>query len=348
MKSHFKKILVRGANWVGDTVMTIPALKQIRRIFPDSHIEVWAPSGLEPLIKATNLVDGFIGFSPNGEAKIMRPFRTAQRIQSDKFDSVILFQNAFESALTTWLASIPERIGYSTDLRGALLTVKVPQPKNIRSKHEVFYYLEIADYLERTLFRVPSGIVEPDCSISLTSDVVLQSEELLRGAGIDPQGIFFCLCPGSVNSEAKRWPPDYFTDLTLMLNDLGPVVFLGAPNEKDLIDSIIGNAAGKAANLAGIADPITSMAIMGLAKLVISNDTGSAHLAVAAKGKVLTIFGPTKPGATAPYGPNAHIIQGKAACAPCRKFRCPEPDHKCMRSILPAEVFSRVLQITDS
>jgi heptosyltransferase II len=101
----------------------------------------------------------------------------------------------------------------------------------------------------------------------------------------------------------------------------------------------------RTANLAGRADMLTSMAVMNLSEMVISNDTGSAHLAVAASARVLTIFGPTSAGATAPYGPDAHVIQGIAECAPCRHFRCPHDRHPCMRSVTPQAVMERVEEL---
>jgi heptosyltransferase-2 len=156
------------------------------------------------------------------------------------------------------------------------------------------------------------------------------------------------LCPGSVNSEAKRWPADYFARLAdfLVEREQTQVVFLGAPEEKGLIDGVIAQiSSSRASNLAGVADMVTSLGVMHLSNLVISNDTGSAHLAVAASATVLTIFGPTSAAATAPYGPKAYIIQGEAPCAPCRNFRCPVPGHPCMRSITPEKVLQRMDEI---
>jgi ADP-heptose:LPS heptosyltransferase len=124
------------------------------------------------------------------------------------------------------------------------------------------------------------------------------------------------------------------------------VVFLGAPQERNLVQSIISAMHRRdVVNLAGSSDMITSMAVMRLSSLVISNDTGSAHLGVAASAKVLTIFGPTVPGATAPFGPNAHLIQGVADCAPCRHFRCPKPAYPCMRSISPEAILRKAEEI---
>jgi heptosyltransferase-2 len=124
------------------------------------------------------------------------------------------------------------------------------------------------------------------------------------------------------------------------------VLFLGAPGESDLINGIISMMRRSGAvNLAGKAKMDVSMALMHLSRLVVSNDTGSAHLAVAASAAVLTIFGPTIADATAPYGPNAHIIQGVAPCAPCRHFRCPVQGHPCMTSLTPEAVLKKIGEI---
>jgi heptosyltransferase II len=261
----------------------------------------------------------------------------------------VLFQNAFESAFTAWLAGIPVRIGYPTDLRGPLLTLRVPLTTEIRQKHQVFYYLGITGFVAAGFARNGShNAISPDCSVPLNGDHKDRAAELLASHGVDQSAPIFCLCPGSVNSEAKRWPGDYFAALADLLSERlgGNVVFLGAPGERGLVESIIEQTKTRnAANCAGEADILTSMAVMGLSTLVISNDTGSAHLAVAASADVLTLFGPTSAGATAPFGPRAHLLQGEAPCAPCRHFRCPSPEHRCMRSIRPEDVLKKAKEI---
>jgi len=273
-----------------------------------------------------------------------------QTLKRSGFDMAVLFQNAFESAFTAWLAGIRVRVGFPTDLRGPLLNVRVPLDARLRREHQVFYYLAITDFLERQwLGTNAEKKAEPDCGIPLADDELQRGRDRLALSGVDLNRRLICLCPGSVNSEAKRWPPDCFARFgDLLTEELdAQVVFLGAPQESGLVDSIISSMRSRGAiNLAGTSDVISSMAVMNLSSLVISNDTGSAHLAVAASAKVLTIFGPTVPGATAPFGPNAFIIKAAADCAPCRHFKCPKSDHPCMRNISPEMLLRKVEEIS--
>ena len=124
---------------------------------------------------------------------------------------------------------------------------------------------------------------------------------------------------------------------------------MGAPGERDLLAGIASNMKKPGAvNLAGTTNILTSMAVMKLSEAVISNDTGSAHLAVAAAASVLTIFGPTIPGATAPYGPQARLVVGTADCAPCRNYRCPIQGHPCMSSVPPEMILSEITKMTSA
>jgi len=343
------RIVVRGTNWVGDTVMSIPAIRELRRIFPSAWIGLWGPSGLEPLLRATGVPDGVIGVNTNSAGPLKRPFLVKRELASGRFDMAVLFQNAFEGAFTTLLAGIPTRVGYPTDLRGPLLTVKIPLTREIRQKHQVFYYLGITDFLRHRFAADDSlGSTAPDCSISLSDDSLGNARELLLTGNVDLARPLFCLCPGSVNSEAKRWPADYFARLAdLVSTQLGAaVVFLGSGQERTLVEGIISQMTHPGAmNLAGQTDLIGSMAVMRVSHMVVSNDTGSAHMAVAAGSTVLTLFGPTSIGATAPYGPKAHTMRGLAPCAPCRHFRCPVPDHPCMRCVVPEDVLRKIVEI---
>lgn len=330
--------------------MSLPAAKALRRLLSSSFVVFWVTSSLVPLVKATGIPDEVISFDGNSHGPLSRPFLMRGQLTAGDFDMAVLFQNAFESAFTAWLAGVPARVGYPTDLRGPLLTARVPLTEAIKNKHQVFYYLGITEFLERSLRGDNAshpGL--PDCSIDLGGDIVDQAKGLLSALGVDLLTPFICLCPGSVNSEAKRWPGDYFARLSDLLADrmAAQVVFLGSPQEQGMADEIISLMQFPGAvNLAGKADMVSSMAVMNQSAMVISNDTGSAHLAVAASAKVLTIFGPTSPGATAPFGTDAHIIKGSAGCAPCRYFRCPKSGHPCMRSIEPEAVLAKIEEIS--
>jgi lipopolysaccharide heptosyltransferase II len=321
--------------------MSVPAIKELRRIFPSTRITFWVPSGLASLVSATGIPDDVICFDGNSGGPVRRPFRIRGRLISGRFDMSVLLQNAFESAFSSWLAGIPLRAGYPTDLRGPLLNIRIPLTRQIRSKHQVFYYLAITRFLEvyfRDRENSPEG--PPDCSIHIKKEDRTRARDLIASCGAGLDRPLFCLCPGSVNSEAKRWPRESFARLAdLLIDRMGAqVVFLGASQEKGLVEGIMSLMRNSGSlHLVGT-DMITSMAVMSLSTLVISNDTGSAHLAVASSARVLTIFGPTNPGATAPYGADAHIIQGRATCAPCRHFRCPLQEHLCMRSVEPQAV----------
>lgn len=342
------RIVVRGTNWVGDTVMSIPAIKELRRIFPAAWIALWGPKGLEPLLSATAVPDEVIAVNTNAAGPLKRPFLVRRQLASGAFDMAVMFQNAFESAFTSFLAGIPVRAGYPTDLRGPLLTVKIPLTRDIRQKHQVYYYLGITDFIRQHLSNASDPPIDtPDCSVSLSQESLERATALLRNHGAQDRPLF-CLCPGSVNSEAKRWPADYFARLADLLGTHygARVAFLGAKEERSLIDGIIAQTQDKGAvNLAGRTDLIGSMAVMSVSDMVVSNDTGSAHIAVAAGSTVLTVFGPTSAGATAPFGPNAHILEGRARCAPCRHFCCPLPEHPCMRSIAPEDVLRKIAEI---
>lgn len=343
------RIVVRGVNWVGDTIMCLPAARSLRRLFPAAHIVFWVPANLEPLLRLTKVPDEIMTFKESEGGPFRRTFLMKDRLQKGHFDMSVLFQNAFECAFTAWMAGIKLRVGYSTDLRGALLNIKVPLIPSILSGHQVFYYLEIVKYLD-SYFRLGrfQYFGKPDCSIKLRAKEVDHASKIMLESGADPKAPFVCLCPGSVNSDAKRWPHEHYAVLADILIERGglQIIFLGATQEADLINSIIGEMKkGPAFNLAEKSNIVASLGIMSLSSLVISNDTGSAHLAVAAGAKCLTIFGPTIAGATAPFGAQTFIIQGKAECAPCNDHNCRLHGHPCMKGLSPELVARKALEI---
>src|SRR5688572_16917602 len=179
------KILVRGTNWIGDAVMSIPALRQLRRIFPDAHITLHTGAWADGLFGDADFIDELVTFKKN-RWRVIDVYDNWQFLRDDDFDLVVLFPNSFESALTAFLTRIPRRIGYNKDLRGLLLTdpVAVPEWKNRR--HEVFYYLNlVAEVEKRVLGKETVATVLPDVSLNVTDDRKSAAKELMAAAGID-------------------------------------------------------------------------------------------------------------------------------------------------------------------
>ncbi len=344
--SNIKNVLIRGTNWVGDTIISLPAAREIRRIMSGARMTFWIPENLGPLVRRAGVCDDIVAVPPGQRSPITRSFRAATMLANHSFDLVVLLQNAFESAFTSWLARVPVRLGYPTDLRGPFLNIKVPFPNDIKNKHQAYYYMGIADFI-RSIWsaNAPETTEILDFVIPFHQEDAQKALELVDSLGGRADAPWFCLCPGSSNSEAKRWPSDYFARLADMIQEKlqGQVIFCGAPSESSLIEKIISTQKNSGAiNLSGKTDMLGMMCVMSLATLVVSNDTGSAHLGAAAGATVLTLFGPTSAGATAPLGTKSHTLRGVAPCAPCRYYKCPKADHPCMRNLTPKMVFDKI------
>ena len=142
------KILVRGTNWIGDAVMQIPALRQLRRVFPDASLTLHTRAWAQGIFEDADFVDEILTFETS-KSKFRDVFTQAKILRQRKFDLVVLFPNSFESALTAKLANIKTRIGYDKDARSFLLTDVLPIPEWKNRKHEVFYYLNLVAEVEK-------------------------------------------------------------------------------------------------------------------------------------------------------------------------------------------------------
>ena len=131
------KILVRGTNWIGDAVMSIPALRELRRIFPDAHITLHTRSWADGLFRDASFIDELVTFDKARWA-IKDVYDNSQFLKGDAFDLAIIFPNSFEAAITSYLSKVPRRVGYNKDLRGLLLTDPIAVPEWKDRKHEVY------------------------------------------------------------------------------------------------------------------------------------------------------------------------------------------------------------------
>jgi len=144
-----KRVVVRGTNWVGDSVMTVPALRALRRVLPHAHITLVIRPGTKGIFSEADFIDDVLVYDRKGPLSVLGQVREWKR---RRFELAVLFQNAFEAALIPFLAGVPLRLGYATESRQALLTHPLPLPDWRSSKHEVFYYLYLVTALEQLLF----------------------------------------------------------------------------------------------------------------------------------------------------------------------------------------------------
>ena len=334
------KILIRGANWIGDSIMSIPAMRKLRRIFPDSNISLHTRALTEGLFQNASFLDDIISFEKR-RWPVADIYDNSTFLRDGDFDLAVLFPNSFESALTTFLSRIPNRIGYNKDARGLLLThpVAVPEWKNRR--HEVFYYLNLVDEVERkVLGRSSPETVLPDISLDVSELRRNEALDMLVKAGIDQKKKTVLLGVGSTNSNAKRWPAERFARLADKLQkEMGAnVILVGSKGDHEAAVSVLRKADLPPLNIVGATTVAEAAAVISVADLLISNDMGLAHIAPAVGTRSITIFGPTNVVTTGPFSPIATVLRHDVPCSPCMLRKCPI-DHRCMTGISPETVF---------
>lgn len=337
---RIKRIVVRGTNWVGDAVMTVPALRTLRRVFPDAHITLVSRPGAADVFIDADFIDAVLVYERSGLASAWNQVREWRRRQ---FDLAILFQNAFEAAAIAFLARVPLRIGYDTDRRRALLTHAIPLPAWKNERHESFYYLRLIEELKTLCGLVRTEAIEPQFRLDISADRRRAAKELLHKHGVGVAAPLILLCPGSINSRAKRWPLQRYAALGDRLLETGATVALiGSPAEREVSTQVCEQMRNAPVVLTGRTTVGEVMGIISIADLLITNDTGPAHIGSAVGTATIVIFGPTNPLTTQPLGTTSEIIRHRPDCAPCMLRDCPI-DHRCMTAITPEEVFEKAL-----
>jgi len=198
-----KKVLIRSANWVGDTIMSLPAIASIRLSFPQAEISILAKPWVAGLFRDSADIQKVILYqSPGIHGGIKGKWKLARELMKEQFDLALHLPNSFESALLSFLAGIRLRAGYNTDGRGVLLTHRVPVKGKIKKVHQVDYYL----HLVRSL-----GLqaVEGYPSLRASEERIVEAEGTLISLGLGKQPIVG-LSPGAKYGSAKEWFPERF------------------------------------------------------------------------------------------------------------------------------------------
>jgi heptosyltransferase-2 len=337
-QSKIDRVIVRATNWVGDAVMTIPALRKLRRLLPNAHISLSSRSWAKRLFAEADYIDEMLTSEVGGFWQTLGEARDWSR---SNFDLAVILPNSFGSALIPALARIPHRVGYDVERRGMLLSHAVALPEWKDSKHEAFYYLNLVDELEKLLTgRVVT--TPPDFTLNISHQRTVAVNEKLARYQIDDSRNLIALCPGSVNSRAKRWPAESYAALgDLLIEHLNAeVLLIGSQVEIDVSAAVRSQMKHQPVVLTGETSLDELVGVLHRVDLLITNDTGPAHIAAALGRPTLVIFGPTNPLTTRPFSELAQIVRQPPDCAPCMLRDCPI-DHRCMTAITPADVFAR-------
>lgn len=345
MTGEPRRILVRATNWVGDAVMSLPALLALRRRFPQAVIAVAARPWVLDLYRLEPAVDELIPYdAPKGLAGLAAQWRFARSLSRRQFDCAILFQNAFEAAWIAWAARIPRRIGYARDGRGFLLTEPIPVPKSGEiPAHERFYYLEL---LRRARL---IDVLPPVDSIQLGRAAVAREAGLRKFRELGIETPVVGVSPGAAFGSAKRWLPERFAEAAASLAaHLGAsVTIFGAPAEAELCETVARLARERGArvwNLGGATNLAGFIELAAACDIFLTNDSGAMHIASALNVPTVAVFGATNPAATGPAGPASRVVREPVECAPCLLRECPI-DHRCMTGVTAGRVVEEALSL---
>lgn len=335
------KIVVRGTNWVGDAVMQIPALRELRRIFPDAEITLHTRSWARGIFQDADFINRILTFDGD-KSGLKTVVAESRRLRAQKIDLAVIFPNSFQSALMARLGSIKKRIGYASDQRSFLLTdaLEIPAWKNER--HEIYYYLNLVAEIEKKYFgQTKVWENEPQFDLKVSETRKIQAREFLSKNAVDLSKKTIAMVVGSTNSRAKRWQTQSFAELGDRLkNEIDAnVILIGSPDELDVSLEVAAKSKTNSIVLTGKTSLAEVTAILNVCDLLIANDTGPAHISAALGTKTLVVFGPTNPRTTQPW--NSEIVYKSVECSPCMLRDCPI-DHRCMTQISADEIFQIV------
>jgi heptosyltransferase II len=334
-------LLVRATNWLGDAVMTTPALAAVREGFPDARIVLLARPLVAELFRHHPDVDEVMIYErPGRHEGALGRLRLAGELRRRRFDGALLLQNAFDAALIAFLGRIPERAGYPTDGRRILLTLPVPLTPGILERHEVEYYLCLLDGL---------GIPRPVPAVLKLTVTEEEREAMaarLASLGIERGAPIVTINPGATYGSAKRWYPDRFAAVAEALSAewSARVVVVGSTAEAPLAGEIAAATRNPPVNLAGKTTVRELMALLSLSSFLVTNDSGPMHIGAALGVPLVAIFGPTDWRRTSPWSPLAKVVRVGIDCSPCRLRVC-DRGHECMLGVTPGMVIAAARQL---
>jgi len=337
------KIVVLAPNWIGDAVLSLPVLDGCCQFWPGASISVLARGQVAELFEAREPEVRVLAYERgNGPQRLINLMDTGRRLRREGFKLALLLPNSLGSAVIARLAGVPQRVGYSTDGRGWLLTQRLENRRKERGLHQVDYYLGLL----RSFGAYP---VERVPRLKLKPKVTERGLALLDGLGISRNEVLIGVHPGAAYGEAKRWFPERFARVMDLLQKPGRrFVLLGGPGEEGLAERVSTITTHPPINTVGKTTIAEALVIISRCSLFLSNDSGLMHAAAALGIPQVALFGSTDPAKTAPLNDKAVVIRPEGvSCTPCFTRECPE-SLECMTAITVDEVHAAAEKLLDS
>ena len=343
----YQSLLVRGVNWLGDAVMSLPALYALKEYCPKAHITVYTPEKLAFLYQHVPCVSKVISFQKkNGFEAVRERLKSVNALKYEKFDGAIIFPNSFDSALMPFLAKIPVRAGFSLNGRSLMLTNPLDPPKNFFQEHHSRHYLRIVkEFLGIEEVIAPARYFP---LLRFEASVRQKTLEELNCLIPDYQRPLIALCPGAEYGPAKKWPKEYYTQIARRVSEelKGSALVLGTPKEaQEGLEMIKGLE--HSFSLAGKTDLPQFIRILSCCDFIVTNDSGAMHLAGALNIPGTAAFGSTEPSATRAMGP-IEVFYDREPCSPCFERICPLGHTKCLTKITPEAVWKKLSEVLKS
>jgi heptosyltransferase-2 len=310
------RILIRSSNWLGDAAMSVPAVRAIKAGRPDGHVTIATPEKLAAMWKIVPAVDEVISFSGKSVLAAVRALRRA-----GDFDVAILFPNSFRSALEVFLARIPRRVGFGGHGRGWLLN-QCPLATPARGiAHQIYRFLELA------------STVGADVKLDFPAARPAENRSEMR----------FGLCPGAEYGPTKRWLPERFIEVAAQIATefRARWILFGSAADRDVGATIADALGDQCVNQIGQTSLEQLIGQLRECDLLLTNDTGTMHLAALLRVPTVSIFGSTEPRKTGPLGAGHRILRHHVECSPCFLRECPI-DFRCMHAVTSAEVITTI------
>ena len=331
------KILILKPSSLGDVIHALPVLRLLRRHLPQAGIHWWIDSRLAALLEGDPDLTGVVRFERQRWASVIHwpeMWRSVRWMRAQNFDWVIDLQCLARSGAFAWLANGKRLVGLDEPREGASALYDLAVRRASYHTHAVDWYLAVL----------------PALGVPVNWNFTWLPERPTVAADVkakwSPAGARWVALQPGARWLNKRWPAGHFAELTrLLAAEFAELRFaiLGGGDDRALGESIALAAPGRCLNLAGQTSLPEMIEWLRECDLLVTNDTGPAHAAAALGKPVISLFGPTEPRRTGPYGQLQQVIQHPLPCAPCLKSRCAWPQPmECLTAIPPARVAERV------